>query len=95
MVKRQGQPQQSLQAKLEPLDVIKPNACGIDIGARSHWVSVPPAQDPQPVREFSCYTPDLAAMVAWLKECRIETVAMEPFRSILDSGISDARSSRI
>ncbi len=77
MVKQSGQPQQSSQAELESLDIIKRNACGIDIGARSHWVSVPPAQDAQPVREFGCYTPDLAALVTWLKECRIETVAME------------------
>jgi transposase len=77
MVKRSGQPQQSSQAELESLDVIKRNACGIDIGARSHWVSVPPAQDRQPVREFGCYTTDLVALVTWLQECRIETVAME------------------
>jgi transposase len=77
MVKRSGQPQQSSQAELESLEIVKRNACGIDIGARSHWVSVPPAQDPQPVREFGCYTPDLATLVKWLQECWIETVAME------------------
>jgi transposase len=65
------------ETKLESLDVIKRNACGIDIGARSHWVSVPPAQDAQPVRAFGCYAPDLAALVTWLQEYRIETVAME------------------
>lgn len=29
------------------------------------------------MREFGCYTPDLLATVAWLKQCAVETVAME------------------
>ena len=61
----------------ESLDVIRRNACGIDIGATSHWVSVPPERDAQAVREFGCYTPNLEAMAVWLKQCQIETVAME------------------
>jgi transposase len=61
----------------KPLEVLKPKAAGIDIGASSHWVSVPPECDEQPVREFGCYTPDLQAVVAWLQQCGIETVAME------------------
>jgi transposase len=61
----------------KPLEVLKPKAAGIDIGASSHWVSVPPECDEQPVREFGCYTPDLQALVGWLQRCGIETVAME------------------
>lgn len=61
----------------EAFEVLHRRACGIDIGAASHWVSVPQDCDPQPVREFGCYTPDLVAMVMWLKQCQIETVAME------------------
>jgi transposase len=57
--------------------VVKPKAAGIDIGASSHWVSVPPECDEQSVREYGCYTPDLQALVAWLQQCGIETVAME------------------
>ncbi|BAS59511.1 transposase [Leptolyngbya boryana IAM M-101] len=53
------------------------HACEIDIGSASHWVSVPPECEAQSVREFGCYTPDLVAMAAWLKQCQIETVAME------------------
>ena len=63
--------------ELETLDLLNLNACGIDIGAASHWVSVPPERDTEAVREFGCYTPDLAAMADWLKQCQIETVAME------------------
>jgi transposase len=59
------------------LEVVKPKAAGIDIGASSHWVSVPPECDEQPVREFGCYTPDLESLVGWLQQCGIETVAME------------------
>jgi transposase len=61
----------------EPFEVLHRHACGIDIGATSHWVSVPPEPDASLVREFGCYTPDLMAMVTWLKQCQIETVAME------------------
>lgn len=56
---------------------IHPNAAGIDIGAESHWVSVPFERDNEPVREFSCFTGDLHAMATWLKQCGITTVAME------------------
>jgi transposase len=47
---------------LESLSVLNPRACGIDIGSRSHWASVPPERYPQCVREFGYYTPDLSAM---------------------------------
>jgi transposase len=57
--------------------VLKPNAAGSDIGASSHWVSVPPERDEQSVREFGCYTPDLQALVVWMKQCKVDTVAME------------------
>ena len=57
--------------------LLKSNAAGIDIGASSHWVSVPPERAAPSVREFGCYTPDLEALVEWLRQCNIETVAME------------------
>ena len=71
-----SRPKQKSQKK-KSLAVINPNAAGIDIGADSHWVSVPPERDSQPVRCFSCFTSDLYALAHWLKECRVETVAME------------------
>jgi transposase len=42
-----------------------------------HFVAVPPDRDPQPVRQFGCYTADLTEMAEWLKRCGIKTVAME------------------
>jgi transposase len=40
-------------------------------------VAVDPRRDPQPVREFGCWTADLEAMARWLKNCGVETVAMQ------------------
>lgn len=78
MVQRSRSSRQSTaNNERESFEVLNRNACGIDIGAASHWVSVPPERDAQAVREFGCYTPDLVALAAWLKQCQIETVAME------------------
>ena len=59
------------------LPVINANATGIDIGADTHWVSVPPERAHEPVRSFGCFTSELYALAQWLQECRIQTVAME------------------
>ena len=42
-----------------------------------HMVCVPADRDADPVRQFGANTVDLHELVAWLKECRIKTVAME------------------
>lgn len=54
-----------------------PHAAGIDIGEAEHWVAVPPDRSPQPVRRFGTCTADLDALVDWLLDCGITTVAME------------------
>jgi transposase len=59
------------------LTVENPNAGGIDVGNESHFVAVPPDRDPNPVREFGCWTEALIQMAEWLKACRIDTVAMQ------------------
>jgi transposase len=59
------------------LPQINPNAAGIDIGSRVHWVSVPQARNSECVRSFGCYTADLYVLADWLQQCGIETVAME------------------
>lgn len=55
------------------------NAAGIDIGAQKHFVAVPKGRDPQgrDIRHFDTFTTDLYALVDWLKQCHIDTVAME------------------
>ena len=63
--------------KIKSLQIRNPNAAGIDIGCSSHFVAVPPHTCAQPVRKFSSFTCDLHQIVTWLKECGVETVAME------------------
>jgi transposase len=59
------------------LEVIHPDASGIDIGNESHYVAVPPSRDSQPVRCFGCTTAELKKMAEWLTQCGIRTVAMQ------------------
>lgn len=59
------------------LTIQHPNAAGIDIGSRSHFVAVPADRSETPVREFGCYTQDLNAMANWLLSCKITIVALE------------------
>jgi transposase len=67
----------SKKVNLDSLPFININAAGIDIGSEEHWVAVPEDRDEEPVRCFGCFTSDLHAMAEWLKQCGIETVAME------------------
>ena len=50
---------------------------GIDIGASSIFVCVGLSDGGQRVQEFSTFTKDLKAAIAWLKEHNIDSVAME------------------
>jgi transposase len=59
------------------LEVVHPNAAGIDIGNAAHYVAVPPDRDAEPVRTFECFTEDLNKMADWLAQCGIVTVAMQ------------------
>ena len=65
----------SKKKKQVSLEVINPYSAGIDVGSRSHWVSV--GQDSEDVREFGVYTADHQELSKWLKEHNISTVAME------------------
>lgn len=71
--KRQS-PKKSTQSQLR---VMHPNAAGIDLGAREHWVCVPPESTENNIRCFGCTTPDLLALADWLIDCGVKTVAME------------------
>jgi transposase len=59
------------------LEVVHPNAAGIDIGNASHYVAVRPDRDPEPVRRFECFTADLYRLAEWLRSCGVKTVAMQ------------------
>jgi transposase len=62
---------------LDDLTCVHPNAAGLDIGSEEIVVAVPVDRDPEPVRVFRTFTPDLHMLVAWLVACGIDTVAME------------------
>jgi len=57
------------------MDIVHQNAAGIDVGSRSHFVSI--GQREEDVREFGVYTKDHKTMIDWLKENNIATIAME------------------
>jgi transposase len=61
----------------KPLHEPEPNAAGIDVGANEIWVAVPPDRAEEPVRRFGAFTGELKALVQWLRDCGIGTVAME------------------
>jgi transposase len=59
------------------LSVKNPDAAGIDVGARVHYVAVPEDRAQPSIRSFGAYTAQLDELVQWLKSCGITTVAME------------------
>src|SRR5215468_3060142 len=75
--KQRRETMRKIQSEEISLEVVHPNAAGIDIGNESHYVAVPPSRDSQPVQRFGCTTAELKAMAAWLKQCGIRTVAMQ------------------
>lgn len=59
------------------LDIVHPDAAGIDIGSSEHWVAIAPDRDEQPVRCFDCFTADLEEMAKWLVERGVRSVVMQ------------------
>ncbi len=61
----------------KPLHEPEPDAAGIDVGANEIWVAVAPDRSEKPIRRFGAFTQELKAIVQWLRDCGIRTVAME------------------
>lgn len=57
------------------LEVVNPNAAGVDVGSWSHWVSI--GQNSEDVREYGVYSEDYQKLCEWLKKHKVTTVAME------------------
>jgi transposase len=57
------------------MEIINPNAAGIDVGSRSHFVAV--GQGSADVKEFGVYNEDLNSLAQWLLWHQVKTVAME------------------
>ena len=66
-----------LQSADPGLDIVHPNAAGIDVGNSVHYVAVRPDRDPHSVRRFECFTADLHRLADWLQHCGVTTVAMQ------------------
>jgi hypothetical protein len=59
------------------LEIVHPEAAGIDVGGSEHWVAINPERDTEPVRRFGCFTSDLRQMGQWLVEKGVRSVAMQ------------------
>ena len=74
-----GKQKRSVQKKVDwkALEIVHPDAAGIDVGGSEHWVAISPDRDPEPVRRFGCFTADLREMGRWLLEKDVRSVAMQ------------------
>jgi transposase len=66
------------QVEVGGMPVLRRFVAGIDIGSREHWVCGPLQENGRrAVRAFETTTSQLEALADWLKEQRVESVAME------------------
>lgn len=63
--------------KKKPIRILRPNAAGIDVASEIHYVAVPPDRCSEPVKRFGSFTEDIHEVAKFLKQCQIDTVAME------------------
>jgi transposase len=61
----------------EKVEIVHPNAAGLDIGAREIFGCIPADREGDTVRVFGTFTPDLHGLADWLVSNGINTVAME------------------
>ena len=64
-------------SRTKGLEMINPDAAGIDIGSKVHYVCVPEDRDNVRIKSFGNFTEDINTMAIWLKKCGIKSVAME------------------
>lgn len=64
-----------MELKHQKMEIINPNAAGIDVGSRSHFVAT--GQEVDQIKEFNVYQSGLNDLVLFLKENQVNTVAME------------------
>lgn len=61
----------------ERIEIVHPNAAGLDIGSREIFGCVPPDREGPIVQAFGTFTPDLHRLADWLAANHVDTVAME------------------
>jgi len=59
------------------LDVVHPDAAGIDVGNSEHYVAIAPEKSDEPVQRFGCFTSDLRNLARVLKAHGIRSIAMQ------------------
>lgn len=65
------------QVDWKALDIVHPDAAGIDIGGSEHWVAISPDRDEHPIRCFDCFTADLQELADWLIARGVRSVALQ------------------
>jgi transposase len=65
------------QVDWKALDIVHPDAAGIDIGGSEHWVAISPDRDEHPIRCFECFTADLQELADWLIAKGVRSVALQ------------------
>ena len=61
--------------KFEKMKIVNPNAAGIDVGSKSHFVAI--GQEEKDVCEFGVYSKDHLVLIDYLKRSLISSIAME------------------
>ena len=61
----------------EQVEVVHPNAAGLDIGSREIYGCLPPDRAGDTIKVFGTFTPDLQGLADWLVANQVDTVAME------------------
>jgi transposase len=62
---------------LETIEIVHPNAAGLDIGLAEIWSCIPPDRAGETVQPFGTFTPDLHRLADWLVANGVDTVALE------------------
>jgi hypothetical protein len=74
----QQEQQEQKEGVAEGIPALGRKTAGIDIGSKQHWVcATAPEGSRREVEVFGATTPELQRMGAWLKERRVESVALE------------------
>jgi hypothetical protein len=80
---RKNKTSKSSKRQLQGLPVMRQNVAGIDLGSARHWVCAPTVDGSgREIADFGATTPELVCMAEWLKDRKVESVAMESTGSI-------------
>lgn len=75
---RKNKSSASSRRQLQGLPLMRRNIAGIDLGSTAHWVCAPTVDGSgREITVFGATTPELIRMAEWLKERKVESVALE------------------